>query len=224
MKNNSIDWFTRIIAISGLLLSIVAIGLPYYQAQNDAQEMLFIDINPEHSNSIIKLSDDINKSKAIQIPYIITLSNTGKVKLSVVSYTIHQMMKNQSIQMFSGLNGGIYTINNNPIQFPKNIDAGESIRLKIYIGFLPTDKIQNYLQNEYKKNGILRTEDVLIFLAKKGLTLYGGKANYKDVDNSYLITIDPLSYLNSPKYLLQFKTGRKNNFIGIASEYRQLNN
>ena len=86
--NNKIDWFTRGIAILGLIISIIAIILPYIQSQNDNKEFLSIVISPEQGNGIIRLPDDINKSRAIQIPYIITLSNIGKVKLSIISYNI----------------------------------------------------------------------------------------------------------------------------------------
>jgi len=218
--NNNIDWFTRGIAILGLIVSIVAISLPYIQAHYDSEELLSIEILPEQGNGIIRLSNDINKSRAVQIPYIITLSNIGKVKLSITSYNIQKRAENESIEYFNGLNGGLYSINYKPFSLPKNIDAGESITFRVYLGFLPTDEILNYLHQKYKLNGTLKVSDILLSLAKKGLTIYGGKATYKEFKGGgFHIEIGSEFYKFNPIYNIQFKTGRKNNFIALASEF-----
>ena len=218
--NNNIDWFTRGIAILGLIVSIVAILLPYIQAHYDSEELLSIEISPEQGNGIIRLSDDINKSRAVQVPYIITLSNIGKVKLSITSYNIQKRAKNESIEYFNGLNGGLYSMVYNPFSFPKNIDAGESITFRVYLGFLPTNEILTYLHQKYKLNGTLKVSDVFLSLAKKGLTIYGGKATYKEFkDGGYHVEIDSEFYKYNPVYNIQFSTGRKNNFITLASEF-----
>lgn len=218
--NNNIDWFTRGIAISGLIISIIAIALPFIQSHYDSKELLSIKVLPEQGHGIIRLSDDINKSRAIQIPYMITLSNIGKVKLSVTSYNIHKRLKNEPIEYFNGLNGGLYSIDYKPLLLPKNLDAGESITFRAYIGFLPTTEILDYLHQEYTLNGTLRVNDVFIALAKKGLTIYGGKATYKEFKGGgYHIEIDSEFYRFNPVYDIQFKTGRNNNFIAMASEF-----
>ena len=107
-----------------------------------------------------------------------------------------------------------------PFSFPKTIDAGESITFRAYLGFLPTNEILNYLHQKYKLNGILKVKDVFLSLAKKGLTIYGGKAKYKEFkDGGYHIEINSEFYKFNPIYDIQFNTGRKNNFIALASEF-----
>lgn len=213
------DWFTRGIAILGLIVSILAITIPYIQSQNDSEELLSIKITPEEGDGIIRLADDINKSRAIQVPYIITLSNVGKVKLSITDYKIHQVWKNKGMKYFNGLNGGLHTIEYKAFSLPKNIDSGESITFRAYIGFLPSIEIHNYLHQQYELNGSLKVKDVFLSLAKKGLTIYGGKAKYEEFDKgSYQVVIDYKSDNYTPVYNIQFITGRNSSFVTFASE------
>lgn len=213
-----IDWFTRIIAILGLIISIVATVLPYYKDISDEKELLAIDVKSEKGNSIIKISNDINKSKAIQIPYIITLTNVGKVKLSITSYNIEQIVNKNTISYFNGLDGGLFDLNNNKIVFPKIIDSGESIMLRAYVGFIASKEISEFLYKEYEKKSPIILDDIMISLAKLGKTLYGSNATYEEFsENNYIISVDN-TFINSPKYNIRFKTGKLNEFVDIFSD------
>jgi hypothetical protein len=67
------DWFERGMAILGLLVALAAIVMPYYKDKVYSQEALSITATPESGGGILRLSDNLNKSSAIQIPWIITL-------------------------------------------------------------------------------------------------------------------------------------------------------
>ncbi len=216
-KENT-DWFARVIAILGLLIAMAAVIIPYYQSKNDEQEVLSIKTIPEGTGGVIKLSADPNKSRAVQVPWIFTLSNTGKVKLSITSYEIQQI-EGQTVMMFSGLDGGLTSSENKFFKLPQSIDAGESITFRAHIGFIPSIAVQKHLSKEYEANGALDAHETFISLAKAGMTLYGGRAEYKEYKNGgRIISIDPASYENDPMYKVNFITGRGNVFSIITSE------
>jgi hypothetical protein len=74
----SVDLFARITSILGLLVAVAAIAVPYLQSQAEKQEQLSIVARPEEADGVIRLSSDESKSQAVQIPWIVTLSNTGR--------------------------------------------------------------------------------------------------------------------------------------------------
>lgn len=216
---NKTDLFTKVIAVLGLIISIIALALPIIQDHYNSREELIINVSSIKDNSsIIRLSDNINISKVFQAPYKVTISNSGKVKLSIVSYEIYKILDNGVKQYFSGLDGGIYNLNDEPFKFPRYLDSGESITFIMFIGFIPTNEIYNYLLERYSTHRILKTYDTNLGLAKKGLTIYGDKAVYKEFKGGgFHIEID--SNKIHPVYGIEFKTGRKNSFIQLISKY-----
>jgi len=211
------DWFARITAIIGLLIACAAILIPLYQSKIDSQEALSITAIPK-TGGIIKLSDDINKSQAVQIPWIITLTNTGKVTLPITSYTVEQIA-GQGIRLFAGLDGGTTDSSNNFFPFPTNLGAGHSIAFRLHIGFIPTKDIQQKLRTIYLKKGPINYNAAFVELAKEGLTLYGGQAKYQEYPGgSHSISIEPSSYKSDPVYRITFTSGRGNAFSITTSE------
>lgn len=211
------DWFARITAIIGLLIACAAILIPLYQSKIDSQEALSITAIPE-TGGIIKLSNNLNKSQAVQIPWIITLTNTGKVTLSITSYTVEQIA-GQGIRLFAGLNGGATDGSNNFFPFPQTLEAGHSVAFRLHIGFIPTKDVQQKLWTMYLKEKPINYNTAFVGLAKEGLTLYGGQAEYKEYPGgSYLISIDPSSYKSEPIYRITFTSGRGNATTITTSE------
>jgi hypothetical protein len=104
------DWFARITAIFGLLVAVAAVIVPYVQSERDKKEQLTIIARREESG-VIRLSADESKLKAVQIPWILTLSNTGRTKLSIVSYRVAQLRYGGQI-FFFGLDGGMSDLEN----------------------------------------------------------------------------------------------------------------
>lgn len=213
------DWFARGTAIIGLIVAIAAIIVPFYKDKADSQEALSITATPETGGGILRLSNNMEKSRAIQIPWVITLSNTGKVKLSITSYSI-QKIEGQGISYFPGLDGGATDSTNSPFPFPQTLDAGESIAFRLHIGFLPTKEVGKILRNMLNEHGPVDYHSGFIALAKKGLTFYGGSASYQEFPNAggTMVSIDSSSYKNDPIYKVSFISGRGNKFPIITSE------
>ncbi|MEO5326870.1 MAG: hypothetical protein H7829_01340 [Magnetococcus sp. THC-1_WYH] len=213
------DWFARGMAIIGLIIAIAAIIVPYYKDKADSQEALSIAAAPESGGGILRLSDNLEKSRAIQMPWIVTLSNTGKVRLSITSYSI-QKLEGDGVSYFPGLDGGATDSTNRPFPFPKNLDAGESIAFRLHIGFLPTKEVGEVLRNMLNEHGPVDYHSGFIALAMKGLTFYGGSASYQELPNNggTMVKIDSSSYKNDPIYKISFSTGRGNKFPIFTSE------
>lgn len=150
MSDKSVDWFARIIAILGLLVAVSTVAVPYLQNKAEKREKLSIVARTESVGGVIRLSADQEKSRAVQVSWIITLSNTGTVKLSIVSYKVAQLA-DLGVLYFSGLDGGASDRENRPISFPVSIDAGESISMRIHIGFLPTDEVATLVWKFYSE-------------------------------------------------------------------------
>ena len=219
---SGVDWFARITAILGLIVALAAVVVPLLKDNQDKQEQLTIVAKPEGSGGIIRLSSNESKSNAVQIPWIITLSNTGRTKLSVVSYRIAQLTY-EGMMFFTGLDGGISDRNNKPMTFPVILGDGEIVSFRLHLGFEPTIQISQLLKKMYRINGPLDAHKTFLALAEKSLTIYGGKASMlKYEDDSYKVSIDPNSLQNVPIYNVAFLTGRNQEFSIKCSAYSNL--
>jgi hypothetical protein len=212
------DWFARGTAILGLLVAIAAILVPYYKDKVDSQEALSITAVPESGSAIMRLSDNVEKTRAIQIPWLFTLSNTGKVKLSVTSYTV-QKLEGQGVSYFGGLDGGATDASNRPLPFPQTLDAGESISFRLHLGYIPPKEVEDTLRKMLTEGGPVSYHDGFIELAKQGLTFYGGNATYKEFQGGgHMIRLDSMPNDSDPVYRISFATGRGNAFPIYTSE------
>lgn len=213
------DWFARIIAILGLLVALAAVIVPYIQAERDKQESLTVVAKPEGAGGVIRLSVDESKSKAVQIPWILTLSNTGRNKLSIVSYRVAQL-RHGGLIFFPGLDGGMTDRENKTVSFPLTLDAGDSISVRLHIGFEPTGEISKLLRELFLSEGPLDSRKTFLVLAEKGLTIYGGKASMTKYEGGgHTVTIEPSSVSEAPLYNITFLTGRNREFSTTCSPY-----
>lgn len=212
------DWFARIIAILGLLVALAAVIVPYIQNEKDKKEQLTIIASSEESG-VIRLSADESKSRAVQIPWILTLSNTGSTKLSIVSYRVAQLWHGGQM-FFSGLDGGMSDRENKAIIFPFTLDAGESISLRLHLGFEPSKQISKILRDMFVSGGPLDSHKTFLALAEKGLTLYGGKASMTKYEGGgHTVSIDPSAVSAAPVYNITFLTGRNQEFRTLCVPY-----
>ncbi len=213
------DWFARIIAILGLLVALAAVRVPYIQAERDKQERLIVVAKPEGTGGVIRLSVDESKSKAVQLPWVLTLSNTGRNKLSVVSYRLAQL-RYGGLMFFPGLDGGMTDRENKTVSFPLTLDAGDSISVRLHIGFEPSGEILKLLRELFLSEGPLDPHKTFLSLAEKGLTIYGGKASMTKYEGGgHTVTIDPSSVSEAPLYNITFLTGRNQEFSTTCSPY-----
>jgi len=218
-SQGSVDWFARVTAILSLLVALAAVLVPYCQGEADKGEHLTVVAKPEGTGGVIRLSDDESKSRAVQMPWIVMLSNSGRTKLSVVSYRIEQLIQGTGIRLFPGLDGGTSDRENKPVSFPLTLDAGESVSFRLYVGFIPNDEIAKTLKSMFAAGGPLDSHKTLLAFAEKGLTIYGGKASMQKFEGGgYVITIDPSSQRQAPVYNLIFRTGRNQEFSIVISD------
>ena len=212
------DWFARITAILGLVVALAAVILPYCQSEADRKENLTIVAKPEGRGGVIRVSREESQSRTVQMPWIVTLSNTGRTKLSVVSYRIAQLTGTGGAMFFPGLDGGALDRENKPISFPLTIDAGESVSFRLHLGFVPNEEIAKELKSMIAAGAPLDPVLTLLSLAEKGVTIYGGKASMHK-EAGIIVTIDPSSQQQVPIYKLTFQTGRNQEFSTVASDY-----
>ena len=213
------DWFARIIAILGLLVALAAVLVPYFQAEKDKQEHLTVVAKPEGAGGVIRLSVDESQSKAVQIPWILTLSNTGRTKLSIVSYRIAQL-RYGGLMFFPGLDGSMTDRENKTVSFPLALDAGDSIAVRLHIGFEPTGEISKLLRDLFLSGGPLDPHKTFLVLAEKGLTIYGGKATMTKYDGGgHTVVFEPSAVSEAPLYNITLLTGRNQEFSTTCSPY-----
>lgn len=217
-RRGNVDWFARITAVLSLLVALAAVVVPYIQGEKDKQEHLSVVARPEEP-SVLRLSADESKSRAVQVPWILTLSNTGKTKLSVLSYRVAQLRQGGKM-FFSGLDGGVTDRENKTVLFPIALDGGESISVRLHLGFVPTLETQKILRDMFLSGGALDSHKTFLAFAEKGITIYGGKTSMvKYEGGGYAVTIDPSTASEAPTYSITFLTGRKQEFSAICSPY-----
>lgn len=215
-NQSSPDIFARITGVLGLVLAIVAIVVPIWQQSENDKERLKVWMRP-NSAELILLSDNRKRSRVVKVPWLFTLSNTGKVKLSVTGYDV-LMMENGGLSRFSHMVGLAKNFDESKLEMPITLDAGESKTIKMYLGFRANEVVLEHLYTHLKKVGPFTLSESVASLAKHGLTIYGGKATFKEIDGSTLVTIDSEFYKNEPVYRVEFTTGRNESFFIQGSE------
>lgn len=208
------DYSARITAILGLLLAIVAIIVPVWQDHINEQERMNIWMRP-NPDGIVLLPDDRNNSNVVQVPWLFTLSNTGKVKLSITGYDVFQI-ENGGLSKFSHLVGLVTYADDSQVVPPITLDAGESTTIKMHLGFRAQNDVLDKLYKLLKEDGAFTLNESLYSLARDGLTIYGGEASYKEIDGSTLVTSE--FYKTEPVYRVEFITGRNESFFIQGSE------
>ena len=216
MKESNPDYFARRAAVIGIIIALIAIAVPIWQQQEADKERLnvWMRVNP---NGVVLIPDDRNNSAVVQIPWLFTISNTGKVKLSITGYDIFQM-KNGALSKFSNMIGLVRNTDGSQVIPPIILDSGESITIKMHLGFISEPKILDKLYALHNKSGAFTLNDSFKYLAKYGRSIYGGKASFQDHGGSILIAVDPNFYQHEPIYRVEFKTGRNESFFFQGSE------
>jgi len=122
MSDDHKDSFARRIAILSLLIALASVIIPYIQ-----QEMLFNKQQQENLNII--LSSTVNGPQVItdhnfgemgyviQMPWSLTVSNSGNRQLSIIKKRVSSGEGPDS-NYYTGIDGGIFTKDYVPIQLP----------------------------------------------------------------------------------------------------------
>jgi len=100
---------------------------------------------------------------------------------------------------FPGLYGGMTDRENKTVSLPLALDAGDSISVRLHIGFEPTGEISKLLRELFLSSGPLDSHNTFLALAEKGLTIYGGKASMTKYDGGgHTVVFDPSSVSEAP--------------------------
>jgi len=117
---------------------------------------------------------------------------------------------------YTGIDGGLVTPKSDPVDLPMTLEPGESRSLFVSIGIRVPSNVFEVLSGI--DPGKRTTEQATIALGRKGLDLYGNQVDFKEIDGSYMLTIEP-DKQKSPRFWFKATTGRGNAFAASSSTY-----
>ena len=211
------------IAIVSLVISIAAVALPYMEQRREFRvlqgEELSVRLNP-HADGQFHITE-FNfgpRGRVMQVPWELTLSNIGNQKLSITTYSVSSGISPNSTS-YSGIDGGMFDLEQKPIYLPLTLEPGESRRFVLFVGILVPPKVHEALSVGHLK---LRTVgDATKILAKQGLDLYGNKVNYQEyAGGAYVISVEKTNQI-FPTFWYQAVSGRGNICLASASTYER---
>lgn len=224
------DRFARGLAVASLVISVAAILVPYIQHRSvfneqkrqfaaSQKEELTVHLDP-HADGPFRITKySIEMSHVVQIPWEVTLSNTGNQQLSVIEYCITLGPPPNFGGSYSGIDGGMFTKEDRAVDLPLAIEPGESRSVLIFVGICVPAEAYGVLSAIEDTN--LRTVDhAAIALAKQGLDIYGNKVTYREyAQGSYHVTFEDEAPF-SQRFWLRVVTGRGNISVASARLYK----
>ena len=219
MRENATDRFARLVSILSLIISTVAIIVPYMQYRQEQQEGVSFVVDRDYRESgkmkLTKYSFG-TEGKVVQVPWKFVISNTASRKLSIVNYSIHSGNFSGS-SYYSGLDGGMYDEEGNQVKLPITLESGDSKILDIYIRIMVPQKVFDIL---YKiNNDSLSSHRAFLILSRKNLDIYGNTVEFTEYPGGASIWQIDRAQQKSPRYWFQITTGRGNLFTTSTSEY-----
>jgi hypothetical protein len=218
------DVFARTMAILSLVVAVATVGVSYFQFGEQKRqfqvlqsEELTLRLN-SHADGPLRITRNNfgQLGFVVQVPWRLTVSNTGNVKLSITEYSI-TTGSSPDAMFYTGIDGGMLTQEGKAVDLPMVIEPGDSRILIIYVGILVPTKVHEILSamTDSKPNTALAVKT----LAKQGLDLYGNKVNYAEYPGGEsLLTIEKKDQ-NSPTFWYRAVTGRGNAFLTSATSY-----
>ena len=154
----------------------------------------------------------------VQLPWKITLSNTGNRQLSVTEYGITRGDSPESIQ-YSGIDGGLVSNKSEPIVLPITLAAGESRTFYILVGITVSQDAYETLASISETPVTDRTATKK--LAAKGIDYYGNEVEYTEYeDGSFHFAVSDVQ--KAQRFWIRFETGQGNAFYASAMKYEGL--
>ncbi|WP_442489125.1 hypothetical protein [Halomonas litopenaei] len=229
MSKKSPENFARAIAVISLIVALAAIAIPYFQQEGALKQQqeqfealqregLSVKLSPYVSGEIRLTENDLGLlGHVVQVPWRLTVSNTGSRQLSIARYDLSSV---DSVEYYSGIDGGLVTKNSQPVDLPRTLEPGETQSFFLFIGIIVPRTVYEILKELDEGNDIQRI-DATIALAREGVDLYGNKVDYTEFEEgAYHITIDSVNQ-KAKMFSLTIYTGRDNTFIVSASEYER---
>jgi hypothetical protein len=222
------DWAARTIGIASMIVTGAVGYFNYSQSRITFEEqkrqfevlqsehvLVSLDAHAKGPFLITSINFGAN-SHVAQFPWELQLTNSGNQKLSIVKYNISSGTSPMDT-FYTGIDGGLVTIGNQPVKLPITLETGESRSFFLMVGIrVPTYVFDVLSAIDPKKR---TTENATIALGKKGLDLYGNKVEFSEYGGgSYSLTVLPEDQ-RSPTFWCQIVTGRGNEFTTSTSTY-----
>lgn len=222
MSNEKTDNFARGVAIVSLVVAIAAVAIPYLEQRRQFQvlqtEDLDVRLNP-HTDGPLRITDNNfgPMGHLVQIPWRLSLSNTGNQKLSITEYFVTTGATPNSTS-YSGIDGGMLQSDQKPLDLPLTLDPGESRSIVLFVGILVPPPVYEVLTS-LKEPGLRTVGNANKALGKRGIDLYGNKVSYTEyAPGSSVRTVEPGNQ-KSPRFWYKAVTGRGNVFLTTATAY-----
>jgi hypothetical protein len=223
MSSANKDYFARAISLLSLLIAIAAIYIPYYQQEKHHKESLSIIFSPDIAVGDIILTKYSfgDLGRVIQMPWQLTISNSGQDRLSVVEYQL-SIGEKMGLLLFSGIDGGIRSKDWRNEKLPITLDGGESKTFAIYVGVQTPKEIYDILKSMSPENDRISYRRAFKELARKGYDFYGNKIWFKEYENDSYELVIKKEHPISPVVWIELLTGRGNKFYANGSKYPKM--
>ncbi|MBL4680143.1 MAG: hypothetical protein JKY88_05395 [Pseudomonadales bacterium] len=214
---SKVDWFTRWLAIAGLVTAIIAIIIPVLIQRYDDQERLSIWMRTNPGGYIL-VPDSIANSNVVQVPWLFTLSNVSKITLSITGFNVTQIQEGGRMK-FSHMTNAFRNADDSDLILPITLSSGESKTIKLHIGFESNQKVLELLTRLHTDTGAFTHNESFKYLAKQELTMYGGTAERQDYpEGGIKISVNSEFWQQEPIYQVDFFTGRGSTFYVQGSD------
>jgi hypothetical protein len=218
-------------AVISLIVAVASVAIPYMQQgralkqqqkQFDElqQEALSVKLDPHVSGMVRITGKDLGPlGNFVQIPWELTISNTGSRQVSIADYDLTRGDSSGAMS-YSGINGGLLTVDYNPVRYPVTLEPGGMRKFFLIVGITVPDRVLETLKGLNEGKDIDR-ERATTALAKEGLDLYGNRIDYREFEGGgYIRSIDTQNQ-NGQRFWCVVHTGRGNSFVVAASEYER---
>lgn len=210
MNKDKKSTLPSILSIIALAVSILSFSYNIWKDAYKEIEQLSISYSDFGFDTELRIGNLGDRGTVSGHNFGVILSNNSKIPISITSYNLYEIVQGRA-EYYSNLVNGIFlsSVENEPIHFPIDIDAGKSIYIRLNLcAQIPKDVLL-LIQNNYKGTDIINTKALREFLASNGLDLYGNET----IINTYNGLTDIDSNFNSfPHYSLEITTSKGKTF------------
>lgn len=215
-EKNKFQSFTiilsTILSVLSLLISASTFGYTIWKdSQNDLESLSLVVSDYGYSDVMeYRMNGGYRgQGKIGGVTYTITVSNTSKHTVSIISYELCRIIDKTRF-MYGDIITGIVDSEKNPVTFPIVLAAGEAKRISLVLNHLVTPSINMLLLEKFGPEAQLTYDEIRDYLGENGRDLFGNEVEYyKYEDGTYLMKMDNPHF---PVFQLQLLTSKGNHF------------
>jgi hypothetical protein len=179
-------------------------------------EQVVVTLNPHAEGPFRFTNIKLAGTEVVQFPWKLQIANTGNQKLSIINYQISGREEPGST-LYSGMDGGIFSEQGEPVRFPLILETGDSRALVAMIGVRVSGAVTDVLSS--LDPAARNTSAATMALGKRGLDLYGNSVEFEEYGGgTYTLSVAPENQ-RAPRFWFVATTGRGNPFAASASFY-----